>query len=132
MDNRGCEIFNSAVYRGSEKAKSLCGFTTRGFAKMLNDLTACVHPWLTSWTALWQWRERAPRRVPQRDEVLYFLPTHRLDATFCRMIHLDPKLVLSNKVRDEIGVGTYLAKDIENTGDPGEFYCQGILSKPGI
>jgi hypothetical protein len=48
------------------------------------------------------------------------------------MIHLDPKLVLSNKVRDEIGVGTYLAKDIENTGDPGEFYCQGILSKPGI
>ncbi|MEI6102167.1 MAG: 4Fe-4S dicluster domain-containing protein, partial [Eubacteriales bacterium] len=41
-----------------------------------------------------------------------------LDATCCRLMNLDPAMLLTNTAGLEMGAGTYLSSDIELLGDP--------------
>lgn len=45
-----------------------------------------------------------------------------LDATMCRLMNLDPSLVLTNQAGLEMGAGTYLDEDIRLLGDPIETF----------
>ena len=56
--------------------------------------------------------------TPKKMNVLLFSSDPvALDATQCRLMNLDPALVLTNKVGMEMKAGTYLEKDIEILGD---------------
>lgn len=60
--------------------------------------------------------------------ILFSTDPIALDATECRLMNLDPELVLTNKVGKELGAGTHLEKEIELLGDPiGSFIAKDFL-----
>jgi Pyruvate/2-oxoacid:ferredoxin oxidoreductase delta subunit len=50
--------------------------------------------------------------------ILFSTDPIALDSTACRLMNLDPELVLTNTVGMEMGAGTYLQEEIEILGDP--------------
>lgn len=90
------------------------------FAKMLIDLNACIHPRLYIMDGIMAMEGNGPRGgTPRSMNVLLFSTDPiALDATMCRLMNLDPALVLTNKAGLEMGAGTYLEKDISLLGDP--------------
>ncbi|NLI52947.1 MAG: DUF362 domain-containing protein [Clostridiales bacterium] len=89
------------------------------FAKMLIDLNACVHPRLYVMDGVMAMEGNGPRGgTPRKMNVLLFSDDPiALDATMCRLMNLDPSLVLTNKAGLEMGAGTYLEKDIRILGE---------------
>ena len=90
------------------------------FAKMLVDLNACIHPRLYVMDGIFAMEGNGPKGGnPRKMNVLLFSTDPiALDATQCRLMNLDPAMVLTNKAGMEMGAGTYLEKDIEILGDP--------------
>lgn len=90
------------------------------FAKMLIDLNAYVHPRLYVMDGIMAMEGNGPKGGnPKKMNVLLFSTDPiALDATECRLMNLDPALVLTNKAGMEMGAGTYLEKEIELLGDP--------------
>jgi len=90
------------------------------FAKMLIDLNSYVHPRLYIMDGILAMEGNGPKGgTPKKMNVLLFSTDPiALDATECRLMNLDPALVLTNKAGLEMGAGTYLNKDIEILGDP--------------
>ncbi len=90
------------------------------FAKMLIDLNACIHPRLYIMDGIMAMEGNGPRSgTPRSMNVLLFSTDPiALDATMCRLMNLDPALVLTNRAGLEMGAGTYLEKDISLLGDP--------------
>jgi len=90
------------------------------FAKMLIDLNSCIHPRLYIMDGIMAMEGNGPKGGnPKKMNVLLFSTDPiALDATECRLMNLDPALVLTNKAGMEMGAGTYLEKDIEILGDP--------------
>lgn len=90
------------------------------FAKMLVDLNTYVHPRLYVMDGIMAMEGNGPRGGTPRKMNVILLSTDpiALDSTACRLMNLDPELVLTNKVGMEMGAGTYLEKDIEILGDP--------------
>jgi len=92
------------------------------FAKMLIDLNAYIHPRLYIMDGIMAMEGNGPRGgTPKKMNVL-LLSTDpiALDATVCRLMALDPALVLTNTVGMEMGAGTYLEQEIQLLGDPVE------------
>lgn len=89
------------------------------FARMLVDLNACIHPRFYIMDGIEAMEGNGPKNgTPKKMNVLLFSTDPiALDATQCRLMNLDPALVLTNKVGLEMGAGTYLEKDIEILGD---------------
>ena len=57
--------------------------------------------------------------TPRKMNVLLFSTDPiALDATACRLMNLDPALVLTNQAGMEMGAGTFLEKEIDMVGDP--------------
>ena len=94
------------------------------FAKMLVDLNACVHPRLYIMDGIMAMEGNGPRggKPKKMNVILLSADPIALDATACRLMNLDPELLLTNKAGLEMGAGTYLEKDIELLGDPLESF----------
>lgn len=94
------------------------------FAKMLVDLNTFISPRLYIMDGIMAMEGNGPRGGnPKRMNVILFSTDPiALDATFCRLINLDPTFVLTNKVGKEMGAGTYIAEEIELLGDPIESF----------
>jgi uncharacterized protein (DUF362 family)/Pyruvate/2-oxoacid:ferredoxin oxidoreductase delta subunit len=90
------------------------------FAKMLIDLNTYIHPRLYVMDGIMAMEGNGPRGgTPKKMNVILFSTDPiALDATACRLMNLDPELVLTNKVGMEMGAGTYVEKEIEILGDP--------------
>ena len=90
------------------------------FAKMLIDLNACVHPRLYIMDGVIAMEGNGPRGgTPRQMNVIIFsIDPIALDATMCRLMNLDPALVLTNRAGLEMGAGTYLQEEIQLLGDP--------------
>lgn len=89
------------------------------FARMLVDLNDCIHPRLYIMDGIYAMEGNGPKGgIPRKMSVLLFSTDPiALDATQCRLVNLDPALVLTNKAGLEMGAGTYHKKDIEILGD---------------
>ena len=89
------------------------------FARMLIDLNSYIHPRLYIMDGILAMEGNGPKGGnPKKMNVLLFSTDPiALDATECRLMNLDPALVLTNKAGMEMGAGTYLEKDIELLGD---------------
>ncbi len=87
---------------------------------MLIDLNACVHPRLYIMDGVAAMEGNGPRGgTPRQMNVLLFSTDPiALDATICRLMNLDPALVLTNRAGMEMGAGTYLPEEIRLLGDP--------------
>ena len=90
------------------------------FAKMLIDLNTLVHPRLYVMDGIMAMEGNGPRGGDSRKMgvLLFSSDPIALDATMCRLMNLDPALVLTNKAGLEMGVGTYLSEEITLLGDP--------------
>lgn len=90
------------------------------FAKMLIDLNSFVHPRLYIMDGIMAMEGNGPRGGDPRkmDVLLLSADPIALDATMCRLMHLDPALVLTNRAGQEMGAGTYLPENIRLLGDP--------------
>ncbi len=89
------------------------------FAKMLVDLNAYIRPKLYTMDGIMAMEGNGPRGgTPKSMNVLLFSDDPvALDATMCRLMGLEPSLVMTNKAGLEMGLGTYLAEDIQLLGD---------------
>ena len=89
------------------------------FAKMLIDLNAFVRPRLFVMDGVMAMEGNGPRGGdPRKMNVLLFSTDPiALDATMCRLMNLDPALVLTNRAGAEQGLGTYRAEEINLLGD---------------
>ena len=92
----------------------------RAFARMLIDLTALIRPRLYIMDAVRAMEGNGPRGGTPRamNALLFSADPVALDATMCRMMNLDPALVLTNLAGKEFGLGTYLSEEITLLGDP--------------
>lgn len=90
------------------------------FANMLIDLTACIHPRLYIMDAVQAMEGNGPRggTPKQMNAILLSTDPVALDAVMCRLMNLDPALVLTNLAGKEFGLGTYLDEEITLLGDP--------------
>ncbi len=89
------------------------------FAKMLIDLNALVHPRLYIMDGVMAMEGNGPRGGdPRKMNVLLFSTDPiALDATMCRLMNIDPALVLTNRAGQQMGAGTYRAEEIRLLGD---------------
>ena len=94
------------------------------FARMLVDLNSYIHPRLYIMDGIMAMEGNGPRGgTPKKMNVILFATDPiALDATACRLMNLDPTLVLTNKVGREMGAGTYLESEIAILGDPLESF----------
>ena len=90
------------------------------FARMLIDLTACIRPRLYIMDAVQAMEGNGPRggTPKQMNALLFSTDPIALDAVMCRLMNLDPALVLTNLAGRESGLGTYLSEEITLLGDP--------------
>ena len=90
------------------------------FARMLVDLNTFISPRLYIMDGIMAMEGNGPRggNPKSMNVILFSTDPIALDATFCRLIDLDPTFVLTNKVGKEMGAGTYCAEEIELLGDP--------------
>jgi uncharacterized protein (DUF362 family)/Pyruvate/2-oxoacid:ferredoxin oxidoreductase delta subunit len=90
------------------------------FARMLVDLNRFLKPRLFIMDGVMAMEGNGPRggKPRQMGVILASADPVALDASFCRMIGLDPAVILTNSAGLEAGLGTYRAEDIEVLGDP--------------
>jgi len=90
------------------------------FAKMLIDLNSFVHPRLYIMDGIMAMEGNGPRGGDPRamNVLLFSTDPIALDATMCRLMNLDPALVLTNRAGEEMGAGTYREENIRLLGDP--------------
>ena len=90
------------------------------FSKMLVDLNMFLHPRLYIMDGILAMEGNGPRGgkpYPMR-VLLFSADPVALDATFCRMIALNPTLVPTNVYGQKAGLGVYLEREIQLVGDP--------------
>ena len=89
------------------------------FARMLVDLNNLVHPALYIMDGIWAMEGNGPRGgKPRKMNVLLFSEDPiALDATVCRLIHIDPEFVPTIKYGSLAGAGSFQADAIELLGD---------------
>ncbi len=90
------------------------------FARMLLDLDRFIRPRIYIMDAIIGMEGNGPQngRPVQMNVLLVSNDPVALDATACRMIHIDPLKVPVIKVAAESGTGCYAQKEIELLGDP--------------
>lgn len=90
------------------------------FARMLIDLNTLVHPRLYVMDGIMAMEGNGPRGGDSRKMgvLLFSSDPIALDATMCRLMNLDPALVLTNRTGLEMGAGTYRNEEITLLGDP--------------
>lgn len=99
------------------------------FSKMLVDLNHYVNPGLYIMDGILAMEGNGPRGgnpIPM-NVIIISTDSVALDATVCRMIHLNPEYVPTTKIGMDVGMGTYLEKDIELVGDPLKDFAKNIF-----
>jgi len=94
------------------------------FAKMLVDLNLYIKPRLYIMDGIIAMEGNGPRNGdPRKINVLIFSTDPiALDATVCRIIHVNPEYSFTITQGREAGLGTYLEDEIELLGDPIESF----------
>jgi uncharacterized protein (DUF362 family)/Pyruvate/2-oxoacid:ferredoxin oxidoreductase delta subunit len=89
------------------------------FAKMLVCLNLYIRPRLFISDGITAMEGNGPRggKPRQMNVLLFSADPVALDATMCRMIHLNPEYVPTMQPGRDWGLGTYLAEEIELVGD---------------
>jgi len=92
---------------------------TDDFAKMLVDLNQFISPRLYIMDGIYGMEGNGPRGgTPKRMNLLVLSADPvALDATVCRLIHLNPEYVPTTKYGMQAGMGTYLKEEIDLVGD---------------
>lgn len=90
------------------------------FCNFLIDLALCLRPRLHILDGILAMEGNGPRSGDPRPMNLLALSTDpvALDASFCRLIDLDPGFVPTNLAGSRRGLGTYRAEEIELLGEP--------------
>ena len=90
------------------------------FSRMLVDLNRLLKPRLFIMDGIVAMEGNGPRGGTPRPMncLLFSTDPVALDATFCRLINLDPSYVPTIFYGKEYGLGTYLEDEIELVGDP--------------
>ncbi|WP_411675826.1 DUF362 domain-containing protein [Caproicibacter sp.] len=90
------------------------------FARMLIDLNSYIRPRLFIMDGILAMEGNGPRGgTPRKMNVLLLSADPvALDTTVCRLMNLNPELVLTNKAGIEMGLGTCRQEEIELLGDP--------------
>jgi uncharacterized protein (DUF362 family)/ferredoxin len=96
------------------------------FSRMLVDLNHYIDPRLYVMDGILAMEGNGPRGgVPKAmNVILVSTDPVALDATVCRMVHLNPEFVETTKIGMEVGHGTYKEADIHLVGDPLEKFLQ--------
>lgn len=96
------------------------------FSKMLVDLNDYIKPRLYIMDGIMAMEGNGPRggHPLQMNVLLLSADPVALDAVVCRMVDLDPALVPTTKMGQEIGLGTYLEENIELLGDDFKQFIQ--------
>lgn len=99
------------------------------FSKMLVDLNNYVSPALYIMDGVLAMEGNGPRGGSPLAMNVIIVSTDpvALDATVCRMIHLDPSLVPTTKMGEESGMGTYQEENIELVGNPIEMFMTDVF-----
>lgn len=89
------------------------------FSRMLVDLNMYIKPRLYIMDAVWAMEGNGPRGgKPYNLKVLLFSTDPiALDASFCRIIKMDPEIVPTLTCGSEAGAGTYKNEDIKILGE---------------
>jgi uncharacterized protein (DUF362 family)/Pyruvate/2-oxoacid:ferredoxin oxidoreductase delta subunit len=89
------------------------------FATMLVDLNTLIRPRLYIMDGIVAMEGNGPRggKLKQLNVLLLSSDPIALDATACRIAHLDPEIVPTSKPGEKAGLGTYQAEDIELVGE---------------
>lgn len=94
------------------------------FSRMLVDLNRLVKPRLIVMDGVVAMEGNGPRSGRPRPMNCLIVSTDpvAVDATFCRMVDLDPSFVPTNTYGREEGLGTYLVEEIEYLGDDPDLF----------
>jgi uncharacterized protein (DUF362 family)/Pyruvate/2-oxoacid:ferredoxin oxidoreductase delta subunit len=94
------------------------------FATMLVDLNTLIRPRLSIMDGIVAMEGNGPRsgKLKQLNVLLLSSDPVALDATACRIAHLDPEVVPTSKPGEKAGLGTYHAENIELIGEPLESF----------
>jgi uncharacterized protein (DUF362 family)/ferredoxin len=89
------------------------------FATMLVDLNTLIRPRLYIMDGIVAMEGNGPRsgRLKQLNVLLLSADPIALDATACRIAHLDPEIVPTSKPGEKAGLGIYHIEDIELMGE---------------
>jgi len=89
------------------------------FATMLVDLNTLIRPRLYIMDGIVAMEGNGPRsgRLKQLNVLLLSTDPIALDATACRIAHLDPEIVPTSKPGEKAGLGTYHVENIEFIGE---------------
>lgn len=89
------------------------------FATMLVDLNTLIKPRLYIMDGIMAMEGNGPRsgNLKRLNVLLLSNDPIALDATACRIIHLDPEIVPTSKPGEKAGLGTYHIEDIEILGE---------------
>jgi uncharacterized protein (DUF362 family)/Pyruvate/2-oxoacid:ferredoxin oxidoreductase delta subunit len=90
------------------------------FATMLVDLNTLMKPRLYIMDGIVAMEGNGPRsgKLKQLNVLLLSSDPVALDATACRIAHLDPEIVPTSKPGEKAGLGTYHVGNIELMGEP--------------
>ncbi|MBN1649349.1 MAG: DUF362 domain-containing protein [Spirochaetales bacterium] len=90
------------------------------FSRMLVDLNNYIKPRLYIMDAVWAMEGNGPRSGTPYHMGLILVSADpiALDATFCRIIGMDPEIVPTNTAGMEAGAGTWKSSEIEILGIP--------------
>ena len=89
------------------------------FSKMLVDLNLLIKPRLHLMDGIVAMEGNGPRSGNPKPMHVLMLSSDpvAIDATFCRMIHLNPELIPTISYGESFGAGKWKAEDIEYLGD---------------
>jgi uncharacterized protein (DUF362 family)/Pyruvate/2-oxoacid:ferredoxin oxidoreductase delta subunit len=89
------------------------------FATMLVDLNTLIRPRLYIMDGIVAMEGNGPRsgRLKQLNVLLFSTDPIALDATACRIAHLDPEIVPTSKPGEKAGLGIYHIEEIELMGE---------------
>jgi uncharacterized protein (DUF362 family)/Pyruvate/2-oxoacid:ferredoxin oxidoreductase delta subunit len=94
------------------------------FATMLVDLNTLIKPRLYIMDGIVAMEGNGPRggKLKRLNVLLLSSDPVALDATACRIVHLDPEIVPTSKPGEKAGLGTYHVENIELMGEPLESF----------
>jgi uncharacterized protein (DUF362 family)/Pyruvate/2-oxoacid:ferredoxin oxidoreductase delta subunit len=94
------------------------------FATMLVDLNTLIKPRLYIMDGIVAMEGNGPRsgKLKRLNVLLLSGDPIALDATACRIAHLDPEIVPTSRPGEQAGLGTYHIENIELTGEALEFF----------
>ncbi|UCD22209.1 MAG: DUF362 domain-containing protein [Chloroflexota bacterium] len=94
------------------------------FATMLVDLNTLIKPRLYIMDGIVAMEGNGPRsgKLKQLNVLLLSSDPVALDATACKIAHLDPEVVPTSKLGEKAGLGTYHVENIELMGEPLESF----------